>query len=104
MQTLLVDNLMDKNKEAAFYKKLKEQLEDTTEFPAQYLYKFIVPSSEEKAAEVMTVFDNLGAIIETKKSRNGKYTSISIQVQMPDADAIINKYKEVSKVEGVISL
>ena len=29
-----------------FYSKLKIQLDDTTDFPADYLYKFIVPASE----------------------------------------------------------
>ncbi|WP_373942680.1 hypothetical protein [Polaribacter sejongensis] len=27
-----------------FYKKLKSQLDDTTKFPADYMYKFIVPT------------------------------------------------------------
>lgn len=96
---------MSENKdEKAFYAKLKIQLEETTTFPSQYLYKFIVPTSEERIAEVIDIFDNLGAVIETKKSKTGKYTSISIQLNMKSADAVITKYKEVSKVEGVISL
>ena len=47
----------------------------------------------------------MGAVIETKESKNGKYTSISINVLMKNPDAVINKYKEVAeKIEGVISL
>ncbi len=87
-----------------FYKKLLGQLEDTAKFPHLYLYKFIVPTSKEKIAEVINKFDNLGATIETKESKNGKYTSISIRVKMKTAIAIIEKYKEVGKVEGIISL
>lgn len=93
-----------KEEQEAFYKKLKAQLEETTKFPAQYLYKFIVVTGADKINEVITLFDNMGAIIDTKLSKNGKYTSISIQVQMNDADAIIAKYLEVSEIEGVISL
>jgi hypothetical protein len=52
----------------------------------------------------MTIFDNMGAVIETKKSKNNKYTSISIRLVMVSADAIIEKYKAVSKIEHVISL
>jgi putative lipoic acid-binding regulatory protein len=46
----------------------------------------------------------MGAVIDTKQSKTGKYTSISIQVQMQDAQNIIDKYLEVSTVEGIISL
>jgi len=88
-----------------FYNKLREQLQDTTTWPSEYLYKFIVPSDQNKIMLVQHIFDNLGAVIKTKQSKNGKYTSISIHVLMKSADDVINKYKEVSKkVDGVISL
>jgi len=89
-----------------FYTKLKSQLEDMTVFPAVYLYKFIVPTedNDDKVMEVSNKFDNLGASIKTRKSKNGKYTSLSIEVKMKSADAIIKKYKEVTVIEGIISL
>lgn len=87
-----------------FYKKLLIQLNDTTKFPEIYLYKFIVPSVENKAEDVIAKFNNLGAAINTKKSKTGKYTSISIHVKMKSAEAVIEKYKEVGEVTGVISL
>jgi len=89
-----------------FYIKLKSQLEDMTVFPALYMYKFIVPTedNDDKVMEVSNKFDNLGAAIKTRKSKNGKYTSLSIEVKMKSADAIINKYKEVTVIEGIISL
>lgn len=92
------------SKSEEFYKKLKAQLEDTTTFPTTYLYKFIVSTEGKQKEEVFGYFDNMGASIDTKQSKNGKYTSISIQVSMKSADAIIEKYKEVSQVEGIISL
>ncbi len=89
-----------------FYTKLKSQLEELTVFPTLYLYKFIVPTEENdnKVQAVSDQFDNLGATIKTKKSKNGKYTSLSIEVKMNSADDIIEKYKEVTKIEGIISL
>ncbi len=89
-----------------FYTKLKNQLEDTTVFPAFYLYKFIVPTKENnsKVDQVSVLFKGLNAAIKTKASKNGKYTSISIKVMMPSAMAIIEKYKEVAVIEGIISL
>ncbi len=88
-----------------FYKKLKVQLADTALWPTAYLYKFIVPTDRSKIVLIESIFDNLGAVIHTKQSKNGKYTSVSINVRMKNPDQVILKYKEVaSKVEGVISL
>ncbi|MFH6603680.1 DUF493 family protein [Maribacter algicola] len=87
-----------------FYARLKEQLEESTEWPSNYLYKFIVPTNEKKIADIHTIFDNTGAVIESKQSKKGKYTSISITVNLKNADAVIEKYKEVGTIEGVISL
>lgn len=88
-----------------FYEKLKGQLEDTAEWPTEYLYKFIVPTTGTKINQIQEIFDNLGAVITTKKSKNNKYTSVSVNVRMKNPDAVIDKYKEVGReVEGVISL
>lgn len=88
-----------------FYKKLKSQLQDTAIWPTVYLYKFIVPTEREKIVEVENIFDNMGAVINTRQSKKGNYTSVSVNVKMKDPDAVIAKYKEVGeKVEGVISL
>ena len=69
-----------------------------------YLYKFIVPSDEEKIKQIQDIFDNMGAVIASKKSKNGKYTSLSITVNLKNPDEVVQKYKEVGEVEGVISL
>lgn len=88
-----------------FYKKLKTQLEDTANWPTPYLYKFIVKSNHQKIIDIEHIFDNMGAVINTTASKNGKYTSVSINVSMKNPDAVIEKYKEVAeKIEGVISL
>lgn len=88
-----------------FYNKLKVQLSQTSTWPTEYLYKFIVPTDATKIKIIEDLFDNLGAVITTKESGKGTYTSISINLQMKDPDAVITKYKEVAnQVEGVISL
>ncbi len=93
------------NDQDEFYKKLKIQLADTALWPTAYLYKFIVPTDDFKIEQIETIFDNLGAVISKKQSKNGKYTSVSINIRMKNPDHVILKYKEVaSKVEGVISL
>ncbi len=88
-----------------FYEKLKGQLYETTSWPAEYLYKFIIKSDTQKIAKLEAIFNNLGAVINKIESKNGKYTSVSVNLLMRSPDAVIEKYKEVAeKVEGVISL
>jgi len=55
-----------------FYKKLKAQLLDTALWPTEYLYKFIVISDKTKIQQIDAIFDNMGAVIATKESKNGK--------------------------------
>ena len=88
-----------------FYDKLKAQLYDTTLWPSEYLYKFIVLTKGSGINHIEALFDNLGAVISNTVSKNGKYTSISINVRLKNPEAVIAKYKEVAEnVEGVISL
>ena len=95
---------MEENKPEDFYNRLKEQLLENTRWPSDYLYKFIVPTDAEKINQINKIFDNTGAVIQSKKSKKGTYTSISITVNMKNPDEVIKKYKEAATVEGVISL
>ncbi|GGG51502.1 DUF493 family protein [Bizionia arctica] len=95
----------DDKKTEEFYEKLKSQLYDTSTWPSEYLYKFIVKSEVNKVQELEELFNHLGAVIKTTESKNGTYTSVSISVKMESPELVIEKYKEVAeKVEGVISL
>ena len=88
-----------------FYNNLKEKLYDTSVWPTEYLYKFIIKSDPAKITIIECIFDNMGAVIKTIPSKNGNYTSISINVIMKSPDVVIEKYKEVGRlVDGVISL
>ena len=95
---------MDENNPVEFYKKLKEQLTETSKWPSDYLYKFIVETKTDKIDKINTIFDNTGAVINLKESKNGKYTSVSITVNLKSPDAVIEKYNKVGEIEGVISL
>ncbi len=93
----------DKTKD--FYEKLQKQLEEYTNWPAPYLFKFIVPTDKSKIQQILGFFeDTPGAKSKTKSSTKGQYTSISIEATMPSADAVIKKYQQVSVVEGLLSL
>ena len=94
---------MDKKTEE-FYTRLREELNNTSEWPSEYLYKFIVPTDLKKIEEVENAFDNIGAVIHTKQSKNAKYTSVSINVMMKSPNHVVEKYIELSNIEGIISL
>ena len=92
------------NKTAEFYERLKAELDRSNSWPAEYLFKFIVPSIADNVERVESAFDCMGAVIKTTKSKTGKFTSVSVDVQMKDAQEIIDKYIEVSVIEGIVSL
>jgi len=95
----------DKEKNTAeFYERLKVELDNSNTWPAEYLYKFIVPSVADNVERVQKAFDSMGAVIKTTKSKTGKFTSVSVDVTMNSADEVIGKYKEVSTIEGIVSL
>jgi len=87
-----------------FYKSLKEKLEDHHDFPEEYLFKFIVPSDSEKVTEILKVFDGLQYTLANRESAKGKYTAVTIQCFVLDADQVIGIYKKVAETEGVMML
>lgn len=96
---------MSKEKETEeFYQRLEEELNKSAIWPAEYLFKFIVPSAVKNIEEVEQHFNNQGAVIKTNTSKEGKYTSVSINLIMESPKEIIKKYKELSHIEGIISL
>ncbi|MCV9929032.1 DUF493 family protein [Flavobacterium sp. LS1R49] len=98
---------MDEDKEkttAEFYERLKVELDNSNTWPAEYLYKFIVPTVGDNVERVEKAFDCMGAVIKTTKSKTGKFTSISVDVTMKSSDEVISKYLEVSTIEGIVSL
>ncbi len=97
--------MSNNSKIEVFYKKLKLQLVETTSWPSEYLYKFIVKTDAGKIEKLESLFNDAEAVIHTTKSKNGKYTSISINLIMKSPDSVISKYIEVANtIEDVISL
>ncbi len=82
---------------------LRKTLEETTTLPSVYMYKFIVQSDNRKIALIENLFET-DADIHIKESGNGKYTSITAKVVVVSVDEIIEVYKKVSEIEGVIFL
>lgn len=94
----------DHQKSDEFYDSLKEKLEATHNFPEDYLYKFIITSEESKHTEIFRAFDDIKYTLTSRDSKNGKYTSFSMNAFVLDADQVIRIYKEVGKIPGIIML
>ena len=99
----IIDEEENKNPEE-FYALLKEKLQANHNFPEEYLFKFILPSDESKLTEIYRVFDNIKFTMNNRDSKNGKYTSVSMNAFVLDADQVIRIYKEVGKISGVMML
>ncbi len=99
----ILENQNHANQEE-FYASLKEKLEATHQFPEDYLYKFIVTNDESKLTEIYRVFDEIKFTLTSRDSSNGKYTAVSINAFVMDADQVIRIYKEVGKIPNVMML
>ena len=84
------------------FNKLREHLTKDFNWPMVYMFKFIVPADNQKIALVQAKFSD-EAIITQNQSSNGKYISITVKEVMIDADSVIEKYKEMKDIEGLMA-
>jgi putative lipoic acid-binding regulatory protein len=92
------DNALGKMNERLW--KLRLVLDETVEFPTEYLFKFIVPKSE--VHHVLALLD--GMDIDERASANGNYISVSAKSLCQTSDEIIQVYKKVSTIKGLLAL
>jgi len=85
------------------FDKLREILNKHIHWPALYMFKFIIPADNRKIALIESKFSET-AVISQLQSSNGKYISITVKEVMLNADSIIDKYKEMHGIEGLIAL
>ena len=79
---------------------LHEKLDEHYTWPSLYTFKFIVPKGKE--VEVKKLFPNHEPA--ERQSKNGNYTSITLNMMMPSSDAVIDVYQKVAGIEGIIAL
>lgn len=87
-------------KEAKKIDDFRTQLENHYNFPTNYLFKFIVP--QEQVEKLKSLLPQ--GKISTKKSRTGKYVGVSFNLLAKSSHEIIDIYKEVYMIKGIISL
>lgn len=81
--------------------KFRELLDGEYDWPAAYTFKFVVASGHINDVEALFSKE---AKISLRESSGGKYTSVTINLEVDNADQVIEIYKEASAIEGIISL
>lgn len=82
------------------YQVFKQRLDEQHNWPAVYMFKFVVP--RDKGGEVLALFPN--DELTSKTSKGGKYISFTLQKVMQSSDQVIEIYEEAHKIEGIIAL
>lgn len=83
--------------------KIKASLDDVHEWPSLYMFKFIVPTISGKFESVMEIFPK-EVDSYTKMSKEGKYTSVTIKEILMSSEDVLDRYKAVQKIGGIIAL
>ncbi len=92
------------SKKEEVYKGLQDKLEKDFSWPRVYLFKFIIPADNEKLALLESKFNSEEAQISVRQSRNGNYLSVSAKEMMMSPARVIERYRAVENIEGIISL
>lgn len=90
---------MDEAKKA----QLKEQLEEFHVWPSIYMFKFIFPNDESLLGRLKSKFPE-EVEYSIKNSSTGKYMSVTVKEMVLRSEIVFQRYEDVSKIEGIISL
>jgi putative lipoic acid-binding regulatory protein len=92
--------MQDPSKVTDWTKSLREKLDQHYAWPALYIFKFIVPNGKEDAVKQLFPLHT----VTKKVSKNGNYSSLTIQMMAPSSDTVIEVYLKTSEIEGLIAL
>jgi uncharacterized protein len=85
---------------AAWWARFQQLLDGDNEWPALYLFKFIVPRA--RFDELKEVFGDHPVTV--RASSRGNYVSVTAHIEMQSSSEVIGIYRAAGRVEGVISL
>ncbi len=80
--------------------KFKDLLNKNYTWPCIYIFRFVIPFTE--LSELERILPKEG--MKFKPSKMGNYISVVIKMTMNSADEVIEIYKKVSHIKGIISL
>jgi len=83
--------------------RLKLRLEKIN-WPEPYMFKFIFKLSSKTEEELNAVFDNGAARIDIRPSSKGNYVSYTAVELMLSADGVLQRYRSIQHIKGIMSL
>ncbi len=84
--------------------RLKATLDQTHDWPSLFMFKFIIPSDNEKLAQVEALFNSKTAEIRRRPSKNGNYISVTAKEIMLNAENVLDCYRKAGEIDGLIAL
>lgn len=88
----------------AYYEQFKAKLTDSQPWPGPYLYKFIVKQDSTHGETITSWFAEQKINLTEKESAKGSYRSLTILAENQTPDTVIDVYKQVKELPGVIIL
>ena len=85
----------------SWWDRFRSLLDDQYDWPATYLFKFIVP--KERVDDLRAVLGD-DVPVTIRASSRGRYHSVTANIAMDSADDVISIYNAAAKVDGVVSL
>ena len=83
-----------------WWENFRNLLDDQYDWPAEYTFKFVA-----RKEQVEAVREALGDVpVKIRASSKGTYHSVTAILVVESADAVIETYEAVSRIEGVVSL
>jgi putative lipoic acid-binding regulatory protein len=86
------------------YDNLLLKLKEDFNWPQLYMFKFIIALENDAAKSTLLLLFSGKANIQHKSSSGGKYASYTITEKMISAESVIEIYKKVASIPGVMAL
>ena len=80
--------------------RFRQLLDEQNAWPAEYLFKFIVPS--DRVEDVRRLFGQIP--ISIRESKRGRYMSVSATMLVHSSDEIEAVYRKAGEIPGLIAL
>jgi putative lipoic acid-binding regulatory protein len=68
------------------------------------MYKFIMPNDDANVKKVEDRFGDQKIDLKKNYSKTGKYVSVSVVTEEKNPEAVINRYKSMEDIEGLVAL
>lgn len=83
-----------------WWDRFQDLLDQDRMWPAEYLFKFIVPRPNLDALQEL--FGDHPVVV--RASTRGRYVSVTARLQMEDSASVVELYRAAGEIPGVISL